>query len=128
VKNSELSREVRELIFAGVPTLEALELLICLARCPGRMWTLEQLTEGVPQLKQTEAREYLSLFVACRLVRADGAGHEFAPDTALLAEAVAGLLRAYDERPVTLIRTVYALADERKIQSFADAFRLKRKP
>lgn len=128
MKDSELSREVRELIFTSVPTLDALELLVCLARCPGRIWTLQQLAEAIPQLKQAEAQDNLSLFVARRLVRAAGEGHEFAPGTAPLAEAVVGLLRAYEERPVTLIRTVYAIADERKIQSFADAFRLKREP
>ena len=34
------------------------------------------------------------------------------------------LARAYKERPVTLIRMIYALRDQR-IRSFADAFRLK---
>jgi hypothetical protein len=35
------------------------------------------------------------------------------------------LAQAYRERPVTLIRVIYALRDSR-IQSFADAFRLRR--
>ena len=35
------------------------------------------------------------------------------------------LAQAYTERPVTLIRVIYALRDS-KIQSFADAFKLKR--
>jgi len=34
------------------------------------------------------------------------------------------LARAYQERPVTLIRVIYALRDT-KIQSFADAFKLR---
>jgi hypothetical protein len=36
------------------------------------------------------------------------------------------LALAYKERPVTLFRVIYALRDL-KIQSFADAFKLKRK-
>ena len=38
---------------------------------------------------------------------------------------VGTLAQAYRERPVTLIRVIYALRDSR-IQSFADAFRLRR--
>jgi hypothetical protein len=40
--------------------------------------------------------------------------------------AIGLLLRAYNERPVTLIRTVYAIADAKKIQAFADAFKIKK--
>jgi hypothetical protein len=36
------------------------------------------------------------------------------------------LAQAYKERPVTLFRVIYALRDL-KIQSFADAFKLRRK-
>jgi hypothetical protein len=35
------------------------------------------------------------------------------------------LAQAYEERPVTLIRLIYALRD-RKIRSFAEAFRLRK--
>jgi hypothetical protein len=35
------------------------------------------------------------------------------------------LAQAYNERPVTLIRMIYALRDP-KIQSFADAFKLRK--
>ena len=35
------------------------------------------------------------------------------------------LAKAYEERPVTLFRLIYALRD-RKIQSFADAFKLRK--
>jgi hypothetical protein len=39
---------------------------------------------------------------------------------------LATLAQAYDTRPVTLVRLIYALRD-RSIQSFADAFRLRRR-
>jgi len=51
-------------------------------------------------------------------------------DAGLTGEQVerhlATLAQAYEERPVTLVRLIYALRD-RSIQSFADAFRLRRK-
>jgi len=43
----------------------------------------------------------------------------------LLAGRVQTLAKAYRERPVTLIRVIYALRDK-KIQSFADAFKMRR--
>ena len=50
----------------------------------------------------------------------------YRPDSPAMESAVGLLLRAYNERPVTLIRTVYAIADAKKIQAFADAFKLKK--
>ena len=50
---------------------------------------------------------------------------QYAPATPELGAAVASLMRAYNERPVTLVRVIYSPRDE-KIRSFADAFRLKK--
>jgi hypothetical protein len=47
-------------------------------------------------------------------------------DTEQLAADVHTLAQAYRERPVTLIRMIYALRDA-KIRSFADAFKLRGK-
>jgi hypothetical protein len=38
---------------------------------------------------------------------------------------VTQLAKVYNERPVTLIRMIYALKDT-KIQSFADAFKIRK--
>ena len=48
------------------------------------------------------------------------------PDSPEVEGSIGLLLRAYNERPVTLIRTVYAIADAKKIQAFADAFKIKK--
>ena len=48
------------------------------------------------------------------------------PDDPALKAHVARLAQAYEQRPVTLIRLIYALRDS-KIRSFADAFRLRKK-
>jgi hypothetical protein len=42
-----------------------------------------------------------------------------------LAAPVAMLAKAYEERPVTLFRIIYALRDA-NIRSFADAFKLRK--
>jgi hypothetical protein len=50
---------------------------------------------------------------------------QFRPGPGEAGRHVDTLAQAYRERPVTLIRVIYALRDG-KIRSFADAFRLKR--
>ena len=50
---------------------------------------------------------------------------QYKPGSELLRAHARTLDQAYRERPVTLIRVIYALRDSR-IQSFADAFKLRR--
>jgi hypothetical protein len=125
----ELSEEIRALIYSSVPDLDALELLIFLACQTPRVWTAETLGDAIRPIKESALRQYLALFQEQELVQTPSPGDVvFKPANAALAAAVAGLCRAYNERPVTLIRTVYSIADSRKIQAFADAFKLKKKP
>jgi hypothetical protein len=129
VNRHELTDEVRRLIHSSVPTVDALELLVLLVRRPGRTWTLPQLIEALQPaaLPEPVLREYLAAFKAQGLlVEAPGGALAFHPPSGSKADALAGLLTAYDERPVTLIRTIYAVADAKTIQAFANAFKLKK--
>ena len=49
----------------------------------------------------------------------------YRPASAALGAHVETLAQAWDQRPVTLIRLIYALRDG-KIRSFADAFKLRK--
>jgi len=72
-------------------------------------------------------REAVALFRAQGILSGTPEGRLlYRPASPAVESAVGLLLRAYNERPVTLIRTVYAIADAKKIQAFADAFKLKR--
>ncbi|HEY5792614.1 MAG TPA: hypothetical protein VIS74_04905 [Chthoniobacterales bacterium] len=71
-----------------------------------------------------EIEGYLANFQSMKLVVPRGGGFVFAPASEELRLAVDALEAAYNQRPVTLIRTIYALADH-KIQSFADSFKIK---
>ena len=129
MNDSELSEEIRALIHSSVPDLDALELLIVLACQTPRVWTAETLGDAIRPIKESALRQYLALFQEQKLVETPSPGDVvYKPASAALASAVAGLCRAYNERPVTLIRTIYSIADSRKIQAFADAFKLKKKP
>jgi hypothetical protein len=123
-----LSQELLRFIHAHVPTYPAAELLIFLSRRPGERWTPEAVSEQM-RTAMTSALavlEYARQFEADGLVafEPDGTFH-YAPATPESEAAVAALARAYDEQPVTLVRTIYSIA-EAKIRSFADAFSIKR--
>lgn len=109
------------------PSIEAVELLLMLARNAERSWTAGELAQSLrPNIvSESLVRDYLGGFTGCRIVekRADGRyTYSPPPDTAAV---IAALEKAYNERPVSLVRLIYALKDE-KIRSFADAFKLRK--
>ncbi len=131
MSESDLPDDVRRLIETSIPTLEALEIMLLLARDPGREWQ----ASAIPRLlvpartTETQVQEYLVVLAEHGIVTVGAEGRfVYAPRSDELTRAVEGLIVAYHQRPVTLIRAVYASADLRKVQSFADAFRLRREP
>lgn len=115
------------LIRASVPTFPAAELLVFMYRNPSRRWTVEAIGQAIQPavILPPAIKEYLALFVRQGLVAESSGEFEYVA-TGPAGDAVGELARAYNERPVTLIRTIYSIADH-AIQSFADAFRLRPK-
>ena len=113
-----------------MPSVEAAELLLALAGEPQRWWRQAELAASLRPttvVNDADAQRHLDQFQARGLVAADADGRrKYQPASAELAGHVEMLALAYKERPVTLFRMIYALRDL-KIQSFADAFKLKRK-
>lgn len=113
-----------------MPTVDAAELLLALAKEPGRGWLAAELAAvlgATGTLSETDVQRYLDQFQAAGLVAAAGDGRrQYRPVDEALAEHVGMLAHAYKERPVTLFRVIYALRDL-KIRSFAEAFKLRRK-
>jgi hypothetical protein len=108
-----------------IPTIEAAELLVLLSRNPLRQWTLKEIVHEIRPtvITEAEAQKCLLLFRARNLViEHQDASFQFSPASATLDSKVRVLAKAYNERPVTLIRMIYS----RKIQSFADAFRIEK--
>jgi hypothetical protein len=125
---ANLSEKLLRFIQASLPTFTAAELLLFLAQHRDGAWKPEAIVARIQptQIALPAVREYLLLFRSQGLVveRPDDA-FQYEPATPELEDAVSALSRAYNERPVTLIRTIYTIADA-KIQSFADSFRLKK--
>jgi hypothetical protein len=123
----DFSDEFCQFVQAAVPSLQAAELLTLLQADAERSWELAELqarlrTAGLPD---SESARLLQLLQARGLlVPGPERQLQFRPVDPALAVHVRTLARAYRERPVTLIRMIYALRDTR-IRSFAEAFRLK---
>lgn len=125
-KMNDLPENLLNFLQAAVPSFPAAEFLVFLSTHPGP-WKPPELTHAVEPMSiaAAEADEYLALFKAAGLLADKPGGLTFAPATPALEADIAALTQAYNERPVTLIRTINALADH-KLQSFADAFKLKK--
>jgi hypothetical protein len=121
---AELSPVLVRFLQTSIPSFSAAEILLFLVDHGEQEWAPEAIVQAMQPTAVTlqEVEQALALFRAQGLVREQPPGRfRYAGTTAAVAE----LAQAYRERPVTLIRTIYALADL-KIQSFADSFRLKK--
>jgi hypothetical protein len=110
---------------AHIPSVEAAELLLLAFRSPEVEWEAEQAAEHLPAgaiLRKPEAEKHLRAFRAAGLLDET---LRYRPASPELHAFVGTLAKAYQERPVTLVRLIYALRDS-KIRSFADAFKLRK--
>ena len=120
--------ELRSFIQDTIPTVDAAELLLVLAQRPEQEYRVEGLIEAMRPTEVSEpvVRRYLAQFQNQGLVAAkDNNAYQYCPETPALEAMVRALTKVFNERPVTLVRMIYAPKDE-KIRSFADAFRLKK--
>lgn len=128
MEDSAFSDSFCHFVQTTVPTVQAAELLLVVARMPAAGWmpeeALARLGNGA-SMPAAEAQRYLERFRTVRLLAAEGdRSLRYQPASPELAEHVKTLWQAYQERPVTLIRLIYALRDTR-IRSFSDAFTLR---
>ena len=130
MEDIEFSDEFCRFIQTGVPAVDAAEFLLLVADRPDTWWSLpEALGKLRPNVNITDAdaARYLEGFAERGLIEfGEERKFRFRPTTDQLASHVRILAQAYEERPVTLIRVIYALRDQ-KIRSFAEAFKLRKK-
>jgi hypothetical protein len=129
MEDAAFSDEFCQFLRVAVPTVDAAELLLLLQRDRERWWSAAEaaaaLAPGV-SLTEAEVAHYFGVFQSSALIAvAPDKRVQYRPAHGTLEGHGRLLAQAYTERPVTLIRVIYALRDS-KIQSFADAFRLRR--
>jgi hypothetical protein len=123
--DADFPEELCLLIKDTIPTIEAAELLVVFSLDPAKQWKAEEIVHKIRPtvIAEAEVRKCLLLFQAHGLViENQDAGFQYQPVSAALDSTVRALAKAYKERPVTLIRLIYS----RNIQSFADAFKIKK--
>lgn len=121
-----LPKSLIEFIQECIPTYQAAELLLFFASHPDGDFSAENVVVAMRPVVITvpAVKEYASLFVDKGLiVQADGR-YRYGPSTVDLERGIGELAHASNEKPVTLIRAIYRIADS-KIQSFADPFKLR---
>ena len=128
MEDADFSDEFCRFVHGTLPSVDAAEVLLYLYRQPGAAWQPRQVSEGLRgvRVSEADAAKYLQGLAARGVAQAqpDG-GYRYTPANTALAGYVQTLALAYEQRPVTLIRLIYALRDG-KIRSFADAFKLTR--
>jgi hypothetical protein len=128
MEDAQFSDDFCRFLQTSVPSVDAAELLLLLARDPSRWWGAGEIVTALKPAPVTEADAARTLegFLARGLI-AQGADKrvQYHPASEELDGYVRTLGQAYSERPVTLIRVIYALRDS-KIRSFADAFKLRK--
>jgi hypothetical protein len=129
MEDSAFSDAFCEFVQSTVPSVEATELLLVVARMPAAWWSAEEAFARVglgTSLSAADGHRHLERFCLARLVvTGPDKKMRYQPATDELAAHVRTLRQAYEERPVTLIRLIYALRDT-TIRSFADAFSLRK--
>jgi hypothetical protein len=129
MEDADFSDEFCRFLRTTLPTVDAAELLLLLSRERERWWSPPEAAVALqPGASPSEAdvARYLGAFQAAGLIAVGPDKRvQYRPAHTGLEGHVRKLDQAYKERPVTLIRVIYALRDS-SIQSFADAFRLKR--
>ena len=127
--DAAFSEEFLRFLRAVVPTVDAAELLLLVQGEPQRWWAVPEARAALAPgatLSDSDMSRYVALFQAAGLIALGPDKRlQYRPGSKALDANVGTLAQAYRERPVTLIRVIYALRDSR-IQSFADAFRLRR--
>jgi hypothetical protein len=129
MEDSAFSDDFCRFVRVAVPSVDAAELLLLLQSEPARWWSAQEALAALrpgATLSDADLARYLVLFQAGGLIAVGPDKRvQYRPAHSGIEAHVATLARAYQERPVTLIRVIYALRDL-SIQSFADAFKLKR--
>jgi hypothetical protein len=125
MQDVEFSDEFCRFVQAAIPAVDAAELLLVFhAKPEAWLGPQEALARLGPGVARSDVDRNLQAFVAQGLLEASEDRFRYRADSAA-APHVETLSQAYQQRPVTLIRVIYALRDS-KIQTFADAFKLRK--
>lgn len=122
-----LPEDTKRFLEVNIDSLDQLEILRVLGEDPQKEWRAANLAREAQAAPQTIGT-HLTVLQARGLLTLQTRDAElfcrYGAANSELAERLARLLQVYRERPVTIIKLIYASARD-PLRSFADAFRLK---
>jgi hypothetical protein len=117
--------DLRDLLRHSLRSVWNIEILLAMFRNPGRSWSADDLVRDLRASDFVVSQGTQALQQA-GLVAADAGGaFRYMPASTDLDRLVQELERIYRERPSAVTKALFAPQDD-AIQSFADAFRLKK--
>lgn len=120
-----MDADLEEFIQGSFKTVWAVELLLFLMQGEHRPWDPEELVREL-RGSQPVVLQSLSSLQAAGLVHLDEAGHaRFSPASPALRASAQAVAEAYGRKPNAVRRLILAGPNE-KLQSLADAFRLRK--
>jgi hypothetical protein len=120
--------DVRLFLEAHIDSIEQLETLRILDEDRGREWRADEIASQVqttPELAHAHLAALQGRGVLTCVQREGGVYCRYGPHSAELEGQLQRLLELYRQRPVTMIRMVYALPPS-PLRTFSDAFRLRK--
>jgi hypothetical protein len=125
LEDIEFSDPFCRFIKSAIPEMEAAELLLLFQNRPDASYSTDEAVAKLgPGIAVSKMADYLRVFQSIGVLQFAEGRFRYNPESEHGA-AVSVLEKAYSQRPVTLLRIIYALRDS-KIQSFADAFKLRK--
>ena len=123
-----LSPAVRAFIREHIQSVEQMEILALICSAPEREWTSQGIDAVILTNENSIARRLVRFAQAGLLAKAPlkERAYRYEPHPAELATVAMETVRAYQQRPVLVIETIFK-PDADSAQSFADAFRLRPK-
>lgn len=117
--------DVLSFLRTSIRSVWTLELLLLLWRAQDRAWSAAEL---VRELRASDSIVFdgIAALQAAGLVVSEGKdGFRYKPASSVLDLLLQRLAQLYRERPMVVTRALFA-SPEQKLQTFADAFRLKK--
>lgn len=125
---ANLSDDLRRFLDHNIEAIDQLEILRVLWENQALEWATAALAVAV-QVDEATLRSHLTALQNRGLLTLEPRGTatvlRYGPKTPELADSLNSLLRFYKERPVTMIKLVYARGSD-PLRNFADAFRLRK--
>jgi hypothetical protein len=123
-----ISEDIVAFLGANVESFEQLELLRLLFESPQREWQTMELAKEVQVDGQVAARHLAALStrgLITRITRGAETKFRHGCESPALEKKLLAMLKIYNERPVSMIKLVYAQASD-PLRAFADAFRVRK--